>query len=668
MGWSLPLLVDHAEKLPGAWFAPMGIAEQTTINERGEFIPKERQVHDQSFKQAVSGKSINELVDKEKLEPCQYGFMACRLIHYIVGCRIRNPSSRILLTKADMDSAYRRHHVNLLAATKSITWVTINDIKLLVMCLRLTFGGSPWPSEWSCISESICDLVNTILRCNDWNPDTLHSPLQNMYPSENILPANIPFGGARPLAVNLPNEDHGKCDIFLDDLVSAIVDKGQQSRKRLLSAVPLALDATVRPIDPDEPFPRHTFLKESKVLAEGALEEVKTVLGWTFDTRRLTVALPVDKHKAWSSTIKSILAKGTSNKKELETMIGRQTHAASIIPMARHFICRIRYAFSKMRYPNQEYEIKKHVLEDLKLALRILDIATKGISMNLLTFRLPSVAYFVDACEHGVGGWNSWGLYWFLEFPDHLLGRAHINLLEFLASLIGPWIDMTTGYLSREDCFLVMGDSTTAAGWIHKTKFKGKNEDDNDFTARLMVARKYARLTLDYGLKLYSQWFPGRDNVVADCLSRDGHLSRQDREFVLTSLFPSQLPPNFRPIQVPDEIISFVSSVLLSLPRRTERFKQRNRTGLEPGNVGSISLPLSACEATSVWRYFPEHKNMKSSLPFPPSSETVTLQQAALRGWLAAQSVIPSQMYHRDSRQLDCLIQGTMPTEKYASA
>ena len=190
-------------------------------------------------------------------------------------------------------------------------------------------------------------------------------------------------------------------------------------------------------------------------------------------------------------------------------MIGRQTHAASIIPMARHFICRIRYAFSKMRHPNQEYVIKKHVPEDLKLALRILDIATKGISMNLLTFRLPSVAYFVDACEHGVGGWNSWGLYWFIELPDHLLGRAHINLLEFLASLIGPWIDMTTGCLSREDCFLVMGDSTTAAGWIQKTKFKDKNEDDNDFTARLMVARKYARLTLDYGLKLYSQWFPG---------------------------------------------------------------------------------------------------------------------------------------------------------------
>ena len=38
MGWSLPLLVEHAPQLPNAWYAPMGIAEQATINERGEFV------------------------------------------------------------------------------------------------------------------------------------------------------------------------------------------------------------------------------------------------------------------------------------------------------------------------------------------------------------------------------------------------------------------------------------------------------------------------------------------------------------------------------------------------------------------------------------------------------------------------------------------------------
>ena len=185
---------------------------------------------------------------------------------------------------------------------------------------------------------------------------------------------------------------------------------------------------------------------------------MKTVLGWVFDTRRLRISLPYDKFTAWSSTIQSILDKGTSNQKELETMIGRQTHAANIMPMARHFICRIRYAQSKMLYSEHEYTLKKNVLLDLKLALEILEKASKGISMNLLTFRLPIVAHFVDAAEHGLGGCNSWGFYWFIEFPDELIGRAHISLLEFLAALIGPWLDVYYGRLLKEDCFLVGWD------------------------------------------------------------------------------------------------------------------------------------------------------------------------------------------------------------------
>jgi hypothetical protein len=258
-----------------------------------------------------------------------------------------------------------------------------------------------------------------------------------------------------------------------------------------------------------------------------------------------------------------------------------------------------------------------------------------------------------------LGGWNSWGFYWFIEFPDELLGRAHINLLEFLAALIGPWLDVYYGRLQKEDCFLVMGDSTTAAGWIHRTRYRGKDEDDDDFNARLTVARKYARLVLNNDLVNYSQWFPGVDNVVADCLSRDGHLSQIERESLLTSAFPNQLPPNFQVTQVPEEITSFVFSVLQRLPKRTQRWKGRKRTGLVPGSVGSNSFGSSAYEAMNIWKYFPEYKSTNCSSHSVLSSESVNLKQAALRGWLAAQSEIPSGMYLRPSSPLDLLTQDT---------
>jgi hypothetical protein len=660
-GWSLPLLVEHAALLPGAMYAPMGIAEQATINERGEFIPKDRQVHDQSFKQAFSHQSVNSLIDKDALAQCHYGHMLRRLIHSIVGCRMRNPSSKILISKADIDSAYRRSHTNGKSAAKSLMWIMIGGIKFLIMCLRLTFGGSPCPSEWTSISEPITDLANAILQCEDWDPDELSSDMVDMYPPPVLLPEDIPFAPARSVIVDLPNDDKGKVECFIDDDVTIGVDDGSEvCRKRLIGCVPLALDATARPLALDEPLPRTLLLKKSKIIAEGGLEETKTVLGWLLNTRDLTIALPERKFTAWSRTIQDMIDSGTTTSKALETMVGRQTHAANILPMARHFICRIRFAQSKMKIANFHYELSRRVLEDLKLALEILEVAYQGVSMNLLTFRLPQVGYFADAAEHGLGGWNSWGAYWFIELPDFLLGRAHINLLEFLAALIGPWIDILNGHLSPEDCFLVMGDSTTAAGWIHSTRFKGKDEDDDDFNARLLVARQFARLVLNNKLVNYSQWFPGKDNVVADVLSRDGHLSKFDREHLLTSIFPSQLPPNFHHTVVPDAITSFVSSVLQTLPHKKQRFLGRKRTGYAPGVTGSSSFDSSAFEAMNIWRLFPAPKNMNSSSPTPHSSETVTQREAALKEWLLAQSEMPSAMWLRDSSQLDSLIHDTM--------
>jgi hypothetical protein len=338
-------------------------------------------------------------------------------------------------------------------------------------------------------------------------------------------------------------------------------------------------------------------------------------------------------------------------------MIGRQTHAASILPMARHFICRIRCAQSLMKNPHHEYHIRKRVLLDLELALVILEWANKGISLNLLTFRLPQVGYYVDAAEHGLGGWNSWGAYWFIELPDELLGRAHINLLEFLAALIGPWIDMLNGHLQKEDCFLVMGDSTTATGWIHRSRFKGMDEDDVDFNCRLMVARKYAQLIICNELINYSQWFPGSENFVADVLSRDCHLSTCERETLLTSFFPSQLPPNFHRTAVQAEITSFVYSVLRLLPQKTQRLLGRKRTGYVPSVSGSTSFASSTFEATNTWRLFPAHKSTNSSSPIAPTSETVTQQEAALKEWLQGQSEIPSAMWHRPSNQWDYMTQ-----------
>jgi len=156
-------------------------------------------------------------------------------------------------------------------------------LDLVIMFLRMTFGGKPNASEWGCISETVADLANKLLVCETWDPNTLHSPLQNKIPPRKTLDSAIPFAPAYS--------------------TSGVAEK-------LEAAIPLAIHAITRPLDEAEPIPRHNMISMSKLLANGSLTETKTFLGW--------------------------LKK--SNHTELDELIGRLNHAAFVIPLARHFL------------------------------------------------------------------------------------------------------------------------------------------------------------------------------------------------------------------------------------------------------------------------------------------------------------------------------------------
>ena len=141
-GWMLPLPPGAEKLIPHAEYCPTSIIEQMPIDDMGTFIEKRRPIHDQSFTQEVSHTSVNSRVHKQLLDECIYGHMLSRVIHYILALRWRFPQTRILISKADLDSAYRRAHVTEKAAAKTITWFQHGDNKLLLMCLRLIFGES----------------------------------------------------------------------------------------------------------------------------------------------------------------------------------------------------------------------------------------------------------------------------------------------------------------------------------------------------------------------------------------------------------------------------------------------------------------------------------------------------------------------------------------------
>ena len=82
--------------------------------------------------------------------------------NWAVAARRKYPNTPILATKTDYKSAYHHCHLNASMAVQSCTQLltaTVDDEEmdgnnkddLALIMLRLTFGGTPCPSEWGVI-------------------------------------------------------------------------------------------------------------------------------------------------------------------------------------------------------------------------------------------------------------------------------------------------------------------------------------------------------------------------------------------------------------------------------------------------------------------------------------------------------------------------------------
>ena len=183
-GWQLPLPKEAALELPGCEVAPLGVVSQWTIEADGSRRPKLRLTHDQSFN-ATPGKrrSVNDRVITEDLTPARFGRALMRFLHYICLLRRKFPGERLLMTKVDCKSAYRRIHLMAATALKACTVIA----GTLLVALRLTFGGAPNPSQWSDVSEVAVDLANDLVRRVDWDPGEWSAPQQHLLESDEAV-------------------------------------------------------------------------------------------------------------------------------------------------------------------------------------------------------------------------------------------------------------------------------------------------------------------------------------------------------------------------------------------------------------------------------------------------------------------------------------------------
>jgi hypothetical protein len=192
-----------------------------------------------------------------------------------------------------------------------------------------------------------------------------------------------------------------------------------------------------------EPILRRAILSIPKLLTEGSPAEQQIVLGWLLDARRLLVSLPDDKYSAWLSTIERIIKNKGCMKEDFDTLEGQLNHAAYVIPLARHFLTRIRAARHSKTNKKSWIKVTKLVMDDLVLWMELLKRSNVGISMNLIVTRRPNRICWADSCPVGLGGFTlRSGRAWRLRIPKGsiLYGSALINnLLEFIGMAVKVW-------------------------------------------------------------------------------------------------------------------------------------------------------------------------------------------------------------------------------------
>jgi hypothetical protein len=170
-GYALTIPLSKIHRLPGGLMAPLHIMKHNSIDQCGQSIGKYRMTHKKSYKWGA-GTSVNSRVRNPEFLPCMFGGCLCRLINWAMATRLKHPGCKILATKIDYASAFRREHLNWSTAIQTCTQFPLLDLSFIA--LRLTFGGAPGPYEWGVISETVCDLANAIFLSDDWYPNTLH--------------------------------------------------------------------------------------------------------------------------------------------------------------------------------------------------------------------------------------------------------------------------------------------------------------------------------------------------------------------------------------------------------------------------------------------------------------------------------------------------------------
>jgi hypothetical protein len=369
-----------------------------------------------------------------------------------------------------------------------------------------------------------------------------------------------------------------------------------------------------------------------------------TILGWIIDTRRLLISLPPKKFKRWNKELGEIIHK---------SVIGRLNHAASVCPLMRYFLGRIRSVLTSWDVSKTSKKVERYlssqVLENLQLWRKdFLPTIATGMSLNLITYRHPTFLCWSDACPEGMGGFDYQGNSWRYQIPAEFQESLWLknNCLEFVAMILTVWQAILLEFSCPDDCFLSLGDNSSAVGWLHKASV-----DSSKDLPLFLASRKFAQIMLTSNSCLYSQHIPGVSNTIADALSHRFDLMDDELTQFVNSLPSNQVQKPFRILPLHPEINSWMIYWMQNCKGMKGSHKIPETKKVECGDVGANIHNLSESSTMSGCPNCSQNNVPMLLEPSPQLCGEESFLDRTRSAWLRQQSKRPWQNWVRSLGQ-----------------
>jgi hypothetical protein len=116
---------------------------------------------------------------------------------------------------------------------------------------------------------------------------------------------------------------------------------------------------------------------------------------------------------------------------------------------------------------------------------------------------------------------------------------------------------------------------------------------DSDQEIQMSIAHKMAENANSAGIVIYSQWLPGKENIVYNCLLHDHNMSDPNLIHMICLFIPEQIAVDFTINHLPSKTISFVFSLVLKMPEMAPSPKGQPTTPSDAGQDGSSYMNKS---------------------------------------------------------------------------